>query len=129
MPAVAHPPDQPARRHHRQPEDLKPVPRVRAHRLPGQRPQLAGRRLNADHPAQVALKHPDPRLRRRQARSAANLKPRRAQDSGRRHTTDQPRPYPASVSLSFTPGTCHLLKRTPGQPVRLRTATFIIAAA
>src|SRR5258708_28254284 len=50
---------------------------------------------------------------RRQARSAANRNPRRAQDSGRRHTTDQPRPYPASVSLSFTPGTHHLLKRNP----------------
>src|SRR5216683_5095711 len=56
---------------------------------------------------------------RRQARSAANLKPRWARDSGRRQTTDQPRPYPASVSLSFTPGTRHLQKRTPGRPVRL----------
>ena len=57
---------------------------------------------------------------RRQARSAANLNPRWAHDSGRRHTTDQPRPYPASVSLSLSLGTGHLLKRTPGRPVRLQ---------
>ncbi len=57
---------------------------------------------------------------RRQARSAANLNPRWAHDSGRRHTTDQPRPYPASVSRSFSPGTGHLLKPTPGRPVRLQ---------
>ncbi len=57
---------------------------------------------------------------RRQARSAANLNPRWAHDSGRRHTPDQPRPYPASVSLSLSPGTGHLLKRTPGRPVRPR---------
>jgi hypothetical protein len=57
---------------------------------------------------------------RRQARSAANLNPRWAHDSGRRHTTDQPRPYPASVSLSLSLGTGHLLKPTPGRPVRLQ---------
>jgi hypothetical protein len=57
-----------------------------------------------------------PGPRRRQARSAANLNPRWAHDSGRRHTADQPRPYPASVSLSLSPGTGHLLKRTPGRP-------------
>ena len=67
--------------------------------------------------------------RRRQARSAANLKPRRAQDSGRRHTADQPRPYPASVSLSFTPGTHHLQKRTPGRPARSLTAGSVSPAA
>src|SRR5205814_4579844 len=57
---------------------------------------------------------------RRQARPAANLNPRWAHDSGRRYTTDQPRPYPASVSLSLSLGTGHLLKRTPGRPVRLQ---------
>src|ERR1035438_907822 len=41
---------------------------------------------------------------RRQARSAPNLKPCCAHDSGRRQTTDQPRTYLASVSLSFSPG-------------------------
>ncbi len=41
MPSVAHSPDQPVHRHHRQPEDLEPVARVRAHGLPGQRAQLA----------------------------------------------------------------------------------------
>src|SRR5580700_5423546 len=43
------------------------------------------------------------RPRRRQAMSAADRKPRRAQDWGRRQTTDQPRPYPAPVSLSLSP--------------------------
>ena len=41
MPSVAHPTDQPVHWHHRQPEDLEPVARVRAHGLPGQRAQLA----------------------------------------------------------------------------------------
>ena len=40
VPSVAHPPDQPFYRHHRQPEGLEPVPRVGAHRLPGQGAQL-----------------------------------------------------------------------------------------
>ncbi len=61
VPGGAHPRGQPPGRHHRQPESLKPVPRVRAHRLPGQRAQLTAGRLGADHPAQVALKYPDPR--------------------------------------------------------------------
>src|SRR5205814_579972 len=55
--------------------------------------------------------------------------PHWAHESGRRHTTDQPRPYPASVSLSLSLGTRHLLKRTHGRPVRLLTAGFVIAAA
>src|SRR5713226_8047200 len=40
---------------------LEPVPRVRAHRLPGQRAQLPASRPAADHPAQAALKYLDPR--------------------------------------------------------------------
>ena len=57
---------------------------------------------------------------RRQASPAANLNPRWAHDSGRRHTTDQPRPYPASVSLSLSVGTGHLLKRTLAGPYACR---------
>ena len=60
MPGVARPPGQPARRHHRQPESLEPVPRVRAHRLLGQGPQLAAWRLAPDHPAQVTLEQLHP---------------------------------------------------------------------
>src|SRR5690349_10536185 len=57
---VSRPPGQPVRRYHRQPESLEPVARVRAHRLPGQGPQLAAWRLAPDHPAQVTLEHLHP---------------------------------------------------------------------
>ena len=73
-PLVDWDPDQPVHRHHRQPEGLEPVARVRARGLPGQRAQLTAGRFGADHPAQVALKDLDPAPWRRQARPAANLK-------------------------------------------------------
>ncbi len=41
---------------------------------------------------------------RRQAISAPAMNAHLAQDSGARHTTDQPSPYPASISLSLSPG-------------------------
>ena len=53
---------------------------------------------------------------RRQAMSAAVWNAHRAQDSGTRHTTDQPRPYPASISLSLSPGIRYLLRPSPGGP-------------
>jgi hypothetical protein len=60
MPAVVHPARQPLGRHHRQPENLQPVPRVGPHCLPGQCPQLPVRLFTADDPAQVALQDLDP---------------------------------------------------------------------
>ena len=46
-PLVDWDPDQPVHRHHRQPEGLEPVARVRAHGLPGQRAQLTAGRFDA----------------------------------------------------------------------------------
>src|SRR5258707_2652444 len=59
-PSSSPPPAGPFRRHHRQPEGLEPVARARAHRLPGQGPQLAAWRLAPDHPAQVTLEQLHP---------------------------------------------------------------------
>ncbi len=89
---------------------------------PGQGAQLAAWRFAPDHPAQVALEH----LHAgpcRDARSAKNLKALCAHDSGRQQTTDQPRPYPASASLSFSPGIGTFRDRRAAAPARERPRT------